>query len=234
MNALISQPFGLGDVIFTKQLINDIVIRSGYESVIWPVEAHFIEGLKRAYPNIEWIPLSPDIQKYISVMKKCVIDDYAIIPIRFANTMLHVPYSRCMRAKYDLYKLDWQTWRNASFQRTPEKENALIEFLGIDMGRPYHLINKRFRTNESGIAPIPNDTSMKNIEMTNINGFSMFDWSKIIENAAHISTVGTSLNYLIELLNLKASYITLYKRMPDEPHYKNYDYILTKHKYIFT
>ena len=167
-------------------------------------------------------------------MRHCHINGYKIIPIRFANTILKVPYKMCMRAKYDLYNIDWKTWRNFTFKRNENSENKLIEHLKIDISSPYHLINKRFRTNESGNINIPNDPSMPVIEMEHIKGFSMFDWSKIIENAQRISTVGTSLNYLIELLELKTPYVTLYKRLPDETHYKNYDYILTKHKYMFT
>lgn len=37
-----------------------------------------------------------------------------------------------------------------------------------------------------------------------IDGFTIFDWSKIIENATNIYTVETSFNYIIEKLHIKA------------------------------
>jgi hypothetical protein len=56
----------------------------------------------------------------------------------------------------------------------------------------------------------------------------------VIEKASEIHTVGTSINYIIELLELKAKEVVLYKRLPDETHYQNYDYILKRHNYIYT
>ena len=70
--------------------------------------------------------------------------------------------------------------------------------------------------------------------MRSIPGFSLFDWSLVIEKATEIHTVGTSINYLIELLEIEGKEVVLYKRLPDENHYENYDYILEKHSYIYT
>ena len=69
--------------------------------------------------------------------------------------------------------------------------------------------------------------------MTSISGFSLFDWHLVIEKATEIHTVGTSINYLIELLDINSKEVNLYKRLPDENHFHNYDYILKRHKYIY-
>ena len=46
--------------------------------------------------------------------------------------------------------------------------------------------------------------SGKVIEMNLLEGYTVFDWCKVIENANEISIVDTSLNYIIEKLNLKS------------------------------
>jgi hypothetical protein len=59
--------------------------------------------------------------------------------------------------------------------------------------------------------------------MNKISGFTMLDWSKIIENADQIYTVSTSNLFLIETLPIKASNVVLYPRLPRE---NNFDGIL--------
>jgi hypothetical protein len=69
--------------------------------------------------------------------------------------------------------------------------------------------------------------------MITIPGFSLFDWYLVIEKATEIHTVGTSINYIIELLEIESKNVFLYKRLPDENHFQNYDYILKRHSYIY-
>jgi hypothetical protein len=69
--------------------------------------------------------------------------------------------------------------------------------------------------------------------MITIPGFSLFDWYLVIEKATEIHTVGTSINYIIELLEIESENVFLYKRLPDENHFQNYDYILKTHSYIY-
>ena len=110
----------------------------------------------------------------------------------------------------------------------------LFEHLGLKEGVPFRLINKRFTSLESKAVQIPESKEIQNIEMTSIPGFSLFDWSMVIEKATEIHTVGTSIVYLTELLELAAKEVVLYKRLPDENHFQNYDYILERHNYIYT
>jgi hypothetical protein len=49
-----------------------------------------------------------------------------------------------------------------------------------------------------------------------LDGFTLFDWSKIIENASEIHTVATSNLFLLETLNLKANKVNIYPRRPRE------------------
>ena len=231
MAVIVLQPHGLGDHIFCQSLVNQI---ADLEHIVWPVLPHFIDGLKRAYSEINWIPvgsLSPNVE---NCRIDTVINGNRILPIRWADSITKVKYKDCMRSKYDLYGLDWNTWKDFTFKKDSERAIKLFyEVLGLSDGEQFRLINKRFTSNESKSVKIPESSKIRNIEMITIPGFSLFDWYLVIEKATEIHTVGTSINYIIELLEIEAKNVFLYKRLPDENHFQNYDYILKRHSYIY-
>jgi hypothetical protein len=231
MAVIVLQPHGLGDHIFCQSLVNQI---ADLEHIVWPVLPHFIDGLKRAYPEINWVPvgsLSPNVE---NCRIDTVINGNRILPIRWADSITKVKYKDCMRSKYDLYGLDWNTWKDFTFKKDLERAMKLFyEVLGLSDGEQFRLINKRFTSNESKSVKIPESSKIRNIEMITIPGFSLFDWYLVIEKATEIHTVGTSINYIIELLEIESKNVFLYKRLPDENHFQNYDYILKRHSYIY-
>jgi hypothetical protein len=231
MAVIVLQPHGLGDHIFCQSLVNQI---ADLEHIVWPVLPHFIDGLKRAYPEINWIPvgsLSPNVE---NCRIDTVINGNRILPIRWADSITKVKYKDCMRSKYDMYGLDWNNWKDFTFKKDSERAIKLFhEVLGLSDGEQFRLINKRFTSNESKSVKIPESSKIRNIEMITIPGFSLFDWYLVIEKATEIHTVGTSINYIIELLEIESKNVFLYKRLPDENHFQNYDYILKRHSYIY-
>ena len=232
MALVVLQPHGLGDHIFCMSLVHQIADR---QEIIWPVLEHFIPGLRFAYPEINWLPtglLGSQIENYKRIGQ---VNGHTIAPIRWADQLTKVPYKDCMRSKYDLYGLDWNTWKDFAFKRNYDKESKLFyDVLKLQLDEPFRLINRRFTSLESKSVNIPESKKIRNIEMQSIQGFSLFDWSRVIEMASEIHTVGTSINYIIELLSIQAENVVLYKRLPDENHYHNYDYILKRHHYIYT
>jgi len=218
------QFFGVGDCIFTQTLINAIANGS---PIIWGVMSQFVEGLNRAYPNVQWVDyktLDIDFERKEDV----IIGDKHIIPIRFADQMMQAPYSTCMAMKYKMYSLDWKVWRqDAMWQRDTAKETELQTVLGIADGERYNLINKHFRSNNTGAADIDVNNGLRNVYMHTLEGFSLFDWYLIIQNAVEIHTVNTAILYILELMDISMP-IHLYKRLPDETDFKNTEYLFTK------
>ena len=53
-----------------------------------------------------------------------------------------------------------------------------------------------------------------------LNDITLFDWCKVIENASEIHTVETSLNYIIEKLDIKGS-LNMYSKWSPP----NYDHV---------
>ena len=231
MALVVLQPHGLGDHIFCMSLVYQIADR---QEIIWPVLEHFIPGLRFAYPEINWIPtglLGLQIENHKRIGQ---VNGHTIAPIRWADQLTRKPYKDCMRSKYDLYGLDWKTWKDFDYKRDLMKEKRLFnQVLGLRENEPYRLINRRFTSLETKSVAITHSKEIRNIEMQSFEGFSLFDWSMVIAKAAEIHTVGTSINYIIEMLPIQAKEVVLYKRRPDENHFENYDYILKRHKYVF-
>lgn len=219
------QFFGIGDIIFTNTLVRNLM--EAGDKILWPVKSHFVEGLNRAYRDVIFVPYqSIDID--YNCQDDYEKDDFRFIPLRWAEIVLKVPYSQCMRAKYDWYDMDYRTWKDkAMWHRDIPKENLLFKALGCDKG-PYNLINIFFGTNSQLKGNIQLDNGLPNIEMRTIPGFSLFDWAKVIENATDIHVVNSSILYIMELLELKCKQPTLYVRKPIEKDFTTTDYLFTK------
>ncbi len=238
MNYIFNQFRGLGDILFIMQIAQEEVAKGN--RVIIPVESHYVE-ISKHFPGVDIVdmktfPINYDIRHVYDA------DAYRVIPFRFANDILNVPYTDCMKAKYWFWDKcrggvvgdnGWMRWRNFKFTRDEVNEQILFEMLN-PKNEPFNFINRHFRTNFSGKSPIKVNNGLLNIEMKPIKGFTLIDWSLILERSSNIHSVGTSINYLIEKLDINCP-IHLYKRLPEERDFKNYDYILDQEnkKYIF-
>jgi hypothetical protein len=61
------------------------------------------------------------------------------------------------------------------------------------------------------------------VEMSYREGFTVFDWCKVIENAKEIHTVETSLNYIIDKINPSAKLEMYSKHNP--PNYSHVQHL---------
>lgn len=198
------------------------------DDVVWPVRPEYVEVMRKYYPDVNWAnweDFSPELFECKTVNK---IGDYTVIPLRWAEKTLNLPYRYCMSAKYQLAKLNYRNWKkHAMWVRDAEKESELKSMIPAG---DYTFVNKTFRANGTGKVEIP-QLQGHVVEMLPTKEFSLFDWAGVIEGAKEIHTVSTSIIYILEMLDLKCP-IYIYKRWPDEKDHRNYDYILRTHKYI--
>lgn len=218
-NMCVLQPHGLGDIIFSQTLV-----RSFGCDIVWAVLPKFIPDLKRAYPDIDWIP---DSDSPVNLLTKTKDDQngYRVCPIRWSDQIMRVQYRHVMRAKYDMYKQDFRKWKDrAMWNRDKVKEEKLFELLKLP--EDYILKNVTFLSNQSKKIEI----GINGIEIREIEGFSLFDWAKVFENAKEIHTVSTSILFILDMLNTCPVYV--YKRSTELNH-RNYDYLFTDNKFIY-
>lgn len=222
------QYFGLGDIIYEQTLVRKI---AGNNPILWPVQANYVQDLNRAYPDIVFVDKDKIIIDY---NRKDEYEEYGLryLPLRWADAILKVPYSLCMKSKYDLYNMDFKIWKqNAMWKRDRDAEGRLYRELGCDKG-PYVMCNTIFGSDSQLKIPTPElPTGLNQIVMRSVEGYSLFDWALILEHASAIFTVSTSLIYILELLELKTKEINLFVRKPIEKDFTTIDYLLDKHSY---
>ena len=220
----IVQPKGIGDCIYSQTAVRTYA--KGRE-IVWGVDKVYLEGLKRAYKDITWIL---DTESNIDYNRRDFyhIGYTEVVPLRFSDSILGLGYSRCMASKHLIFGLDYRKWKDQSmYQRDERRENLLLDVLGI-RDKEFTLVNNNFWTIGNGkrinqIEGIEGHV----VEMRNIDGFSLFDWSLVMEKAKEIHSVNTATLYLFELLDLKCP-IHLYPRIPSEKDFKNVEYIFSK------
>ena len=213
-NALIYLPGGLGDILFIQKL-SYLFIDDGYK-VTWPV-FHEFRWLKDYIPEINWVVLEnwdigkplPDVdfpgKEYYSNKTSIFETDNFL----YYNGHGNEEYGPEMQRKYNVVDVDWRDWRDyIKFERNIEKENELFyDVLGLKDGEDYVYVNKHWQTRPtkevySGISSDPEVYGCKVIEHDIIDGYSIFDWCKVLENAKGFYMIETSLNCLLEVSDL--------------------------------
>jgi hypothetical protein len=230
MTILPLQAFGLGDIIFSMTLVNRI---ANGNPIVWGCLPAFVEGLNRAYPNVNFVDYTKlGIDYNCKEHKEIYHAEYglcAILPIRWADAILKVGYTHWMRAKYDLYGMDYKDWKEcAMWVRDKSKENELI---AMHVNNAPILINGTFGSDCKLKSPVP---AIKGaINMRVIDKYSLFDWVGVIQKAREIHTVNTSIIYLLDQLELTAKEVHIYPRSIASQTHKGVDYLINKHNYIY-
>lgn len=221
MTTYVNQPKGIGDVIFCITLVR--LFHADSKQIIWPVEWHYTDGLNRAYPDITFSrsDLSPIPTDAIFPAH---YDTLRVLPLRWSAEAMQVPYEKVMRSKYDMYGLDWQTWRdNAAWDRDRQREASLMTILNLP--ERFALVNDTYQTDFGGKVPI-SVNGLPIVQMRPMNGFSLFDWAGVMEQATEIHAVSSSSLYMFELMDLKAQ-THLYAR-DNDPTFEHVRFLFTK------
>lgn len=210
-NALIYLPGGLGDILFMQKLAH-LFIEEGYK-VTWPV-FHEFKWLKDYIPEINWVVLEdwdierplPDIdfpgKEYYS-NKTSIFQTENFL---YYNGHGHgEEYGPEMQRKYNVVDAEWEDWRDyIKFERNIDKEDDLFyNVLGLKDGEDYVYVNRHWQTRPtkevySGISSDPETYGCRVVQHDIIEGFSIFDWCKVLENAKGFYMIETSLNYILE------------------------------------
>lgn len=223
--AVILQPFGIGDSIWC-QTIAQRFKDAGYH-ILWPVLPQFVEGLSRAYPGIEFVDAHKVQGVDFDAKVQKVINGMLHVPIRWCVEIMNVPYHMCMMSKYDMYGWDWRDWKShGMWVRDYEREKALFyDVLGLKDGDEYTLCSMTYRSDNKGRVGIK--LPGKVVDLKVIEGYSLFDWALVIERAKEVHAVSSAILYVLELLDLKQP-LHLYKRLPEETHFDNVQFLFSK------
>lgn len=202
-NYVIDQPGCLGDILFTLKISEEF---SKIGTVYWNVFPSIWEnGINRVISSSN---IGPNQPLYVEGAQILKLRD--LCPIYDPELMIK---------KYKTVGIDWKDWSDyVKYDRNYEVEKQLKEHLGIKDGDRYILFNEKYGMSQvhNGVKKfIPKDYDGKLIEMQIFGGVTIFDWCGILEEAEEIHTVDTSIQYVMETLDLKASKLVAHPR-----HYK--------------
>lgn len=224
---ILKQPAGIGDIFFCIKIAYALHLEFKC-NILWPIIPQY-EWIKDyvKYPFIEFVsqkddyPLKHQVNQTQTRILELEEDNkkYLLVPIQHADLVF--PGDSVMEAKYKLVGLDFEDWINFfTFERNIEKENKLYyEVLGLTDDSKYTFVNRKFASPPDTHICKHIDISQFNnfVEMDYIEGYTLFDWCKVLENAEAIHTVDTSIQYLVDKLELNSD-LNLYSRF-DPPNY---------------
>jgi hypothetical protein len=196
---LIRQPGGIGDIIYCQK-IGYHYQSLGYK-VIWPV-VNVYTYIKDYLHNFEYPSVDDDFPyKNLflddNIREIIKTDDFIFIPLHGHN----LRNMSVMLSKYLLVNLDFNDWKNYIYiNRKEEKEDTLFKLFNIN--EDYRLVNYIFASPPGSIRMkrIPFNDTLREVEVKYIDGFTLFDWMKVLNNAKEICMTDSALALLAELL----------------------------------
>lgn len=199
---LIKQPAGIGDIFFCQKIAR-VMMQNRYQ-VIWPLrpDIHWIKDyIKDIYfPTTEDDFLGKDI--YERGAGAVIEENGAFISTATAD-MTHND-GRIMSSKYSMLGLDHSDWKEYfKFERNFDKEDDLYyNVLGLKDDFEFVFINNLYNTDirDSELLS-PENYDLPVVELKILEGFTLFDWCKVLERAKSVFTINTSINYLIDVLD---------------------------------
>lgn len=212
---LIMQAAGIGDILFCQKIADQLGDRYK-KPIVWPIlkEIFWVKDYLYSHPNVEYVEYDEDTYgKYAAQKQPYIIEDMLVVPICSADQNdFKLPIMQC---KFKMCNLDHSNWtQHIRIKRNKEREQALYDLVVKQPG--YIYINKIFSTppnqTESPFVTIGNTLSDFYVHHQMIEGYNLFDWLKVVENAIEIHTVSTGNFYIFEALRTKLPPIHIYNR----------------------
>lgn len=228
---VVNQTWGLGDILFIERLyryLKDLgleVIAPVQDANIW-IKDHidYVNFVKVSEFNMDYERF--DFGFFIS--EGVVHYDTIYLPVRFSDQIFrdlrpHDPSASryWMVDKYNVIGLEPNCWEKIELKRNQKKEQELKKIILQDIDSEYDFCNS-FYQNSLNInlnleEKIKEDLPV--VSMRFVEGYSMIDWSSIIESARKVHTVSTSLLYMIQSIHQPGKEYHLYPRLPETGFY---------------
>jgi hypothetical protein len=224
---LINQGAGLGDIIFCQKIA--VKIKEKYNiPIIWPVIKEYLHIKDYITNDICFVDYHSDFKGKQYLQNNSSIDNDEVLYLSLHNASLYTS-SAIMESKYKIIGLSHDDWVDYfNFQRNKDKEESLFyDILNLKDNEEFIFVNRQYSSPPGILFQNLNfPINVRNVEMKLIEGFSVFDWCKVLENAIGIYSIDTCINYFIEKLNLKAKHIEITSRRPGN--WSEIDYLFKK------
>ena len=227
----IDQPRFLGDIIFVMAIAQKYV-NDGY-LVEFPIDDQYLgpHGIQKYFPNVNLLRLS-EYSNYYKYHNSKILEDATHKYFLLSDSTYRSVARKHMQGKYLFIGLNFETWRTIKIARDYEMEEKLMSVVGVEKGEKFNLVNEYYSDEKIAKMRVVVDNNYRNIYMSKIPGFSIFDWMGLIEKAESIHTVHTALHYLLDIMPNITSNLHIYLRSGIyEPH--SYYKDLFQKKYVY-
>ncbi len=211
---LIRQPAGLGDILWTLKIGLELYKKYQPKELIWPVwDAYSVIKDYIDVPiNFQFVKDTSNFSLkdvYTAPYQQIIKTNKIIyVPLEYAceHVLGSFNFQENLYTKYQFANLGFDGWSSyVKIKRNRQKEEELYN--KVVKTKPYILVNRQYGLlnpvkREDMVYP---DKSV--VEMDFIEGYCLFDWIKVIENAAEVHTLQTSLAYLLDIMQYKNVYI---------------------------
>jgi len=217
---LLKQSSGLGDILFCLKIAS-YYTSTGY-NVIFPIIQDYLyikDYVKTdsvCFVNVNDNFLYKDIynKTNYSIVKE---DNVMVLPLSNASIIMN---DKIMYSKYMLAGLSAENWKDyfTMFRNHDAEMRLYYDVLGLQRDEPFILVNRLYGSPPNSLTYdgiVIEESSKRIVEMTYLDGFTIFDWCKVIEAASEIHMIDSGLNYIIEKLDIKAEVLRLYYRYAD-------------------
>ena len=212
---LIKQPAGLGDILFCQKIADTLAVSHNAE-IIWPVRKPYADLgeylLNFSYPCVEDDFPFKDAYEQCPRHSRIVQPNFEVWCLDGCNTPNGV-----LKAKYDFTGMDWKGWqKHLKIKRKIDKEEDLFyNVLHLSDTDEYILVNDFIGSPPEHTFKVdlaPTGSPFKKVNLEFIEGFSLFDWAKVVEGATELYMEGSALAYIAEKLSLRATSLNLFSR----------------------
>jgi len=208
------QTRGIGDIIIALPIATAIARRG--DTVIWPVDAAFVDGFRRAAPWIEFLPVpgeaqSADPRAYYFDIPEALLSARACERRHLLYSMVRLEgvkpenekitdYLKFDEYKYAVTGIPFREKWNLEIERDTAREQRLYASLGIR--GPYICVHRGGSDVEVDLKIPPDWRRDYQIVEIDAKTDSPFDWIYTLENAAKLILVDSCISNLVEQLNL--------------------------------
>jgi len=200
MKCLIIQPGPYGDIIVVAPIAKYYADR-GYE-VYWPCRQEFHDTIKK-FPYVNPLLLNEDIlhEDWLrsDVMKiwPSTVDYDLVINLadRGPHPTAQMYWENFEECKYRLGQVPITEKHKLSWTRDIDKENELYDMV-VPKDTEYAFCHND--TSDTKNIPIPVEINIPKVKCQIVEGFSIFDWYKVIVNAKEIYTVESSVHQFMD------------------------------------
>jgi hypothetical protein len=200
---LLIQPGAFGDIIACAPIAKWYADQGKH--VFWPAAERFRHILNyfSGYIDVGIIPKSPpvapgwmmsDVIKILGEYRGW--DEVVNLADRGPHATAQLIGENFEQCKYRVAGVPFKEKHNLSWRRDPQKELDLFRELGLSEDEEYNVVHRK--DSKGNTAIVPSNLKLRRVEVEPVEGYSIFDWYKVIIQATDVYCTESSIHQFVD------------------------------------